>query len=67
MNKKLYKRSLKSKFKTFYKKIKNNYIKYNKVLFLNEIDVIGKKLFKTNKLSRLKKRLFLFFKRIIFI
>ncbi|WP_259286145.1 hypothetical protein [Candidatus Nasuia deltocephalinicola] len=68
MNKKfLYKKSLKSEFKTFYKKIKNYYLKYNKILFLNKIDVIGKKIFKINKLIKLKKKLFLFFKKNTFI
>ncbi|WP_259286015.1 hypothetical protein [Candidatus Nasuia deltocephalinicola] len=63
----LYKKSLKSKFKTFYKKIKNYYLKYDKILFLGKIDIIGKKIFKNNKFVKLKKRLFLFFKNKIFI
>ncbi len=68
MNKKLlYKKSLKSKFKTFYKKIKNYYLKYNKIVFLNKIDIIGKKVFKINKFIKLKKKLFLFFKNNVFI
>ncbi len=68
MNKSLlYKKSLKSKFKTFYKKIKKHYLKYNKVLFLNKIDIIGKKIFKINKFIKLKKKLFLFFKNNTFI
>ncbi|WP_259289136.1 hypothetical protein [Candidatus Nasuia deltocephalinicola] len=68
MNKNLlYKKSLKSKFKTFYKKIKNYYLKYDKILFLDKIDIIGKKIFKINKLTKLKKNLFLFFKNNTFI
>ncbi len=68
MNKKLlYKKFLKSKFKTFYKKIKNYYINHNKILFLNKIDIIGKKIFKINKLVRLKKKLFFFLKKNTFI
>ncbi|WP_259288873.1 hypothetical protein [Candidatus Nasuia deltocephalinicola] len=68
MNKKfLYKKFLKSKFKTFYKKTKNYYLKYNKIFFLNKIDILGKKIFKINKLIKLKKRLFLFFKKNTFI
>ncbi len=63
----LYKKSLKSKFKTFYKKIKNYYLKYDKILFLNKIDIIGKKIFNINKLIKLKKKLFLFFKINTFI
>ncbi len=63
----LYKKSLKSKFKTFYKKSKNYYLKYNKILFLDKIDIIGKKIFKTNKFINLKKKLFLFFKNNTFI
>ncbi len=63
----LYKKSLKSKFKTFYKKIKKYYLKHNKVLFLNKIDIIGKKIFKINKFIKLKKKLFLFFKNNTFI
>ncbi|WP_259292850.1 hypothetical protein [Candidatus Nasuia deltocephalinicola] len=68
MNKNLiHKKSLKSKFKTFYKKIKNYYLKYDKILFLDKIDIIGKKIFKINKLTKLKKKLFLFFKNNTFI
>ncbi|WP_259286571.1 hypothetical protein [Candidatus Nasuia deltocephalinicola] len=63
----LYKKSLKSKFKTFYKKIKNYYLKYDKILFLNKIDIIGKKIFKFNKFIKLKKKLFVFFKNNTFI
>ncbi len=63
----LYKKSLKSKFKTFYKKTKNYYLKYNKILFLNKIDIIGKKIFKFHKFIKLKKRLFVFFKNNTFI
>ncbi len=68
MNKNLlYKKSLKSKFKTFYKKIKNYYLKCNKILFLGKVDTIGKKIFKINKLNKLKRNLFLFFKNNTFI